>query len=132
MLLPFVLDILINNLITFKVVDQYQEEENRINIRWYSLFLLTPLILINWVRNLKYLAPLSSIANAVTIFSFGLIFYYMFESVPEIETRQAVAPFKRLPLFFGTVLFAMEAVGVVSMIVYFLIIIIIFNLSIKR
>ncbi|CAH1389620.1 unnamed protein product [Nezara viridula] len=95
------------------VVDQYQAPENRIDIRWYSLFLLTPLILINWVRNLKYLAPLSSIANAVTIFSFGLIFYYMFASVPDIETRQAVAPFKRLPLFFGTVLFAMEAIGVV-------------------
>lgn len=88
--------------------------EPSFDIRYYMLIFLLPLILINWVRNLKYLAPLSTLANIVTLISFAIIFYYMFSEVPDIHDRVAVAPFKSMPLFFGTVLFAMEAIGVVS------------------
>ncbi|XP_014243863.1 proton-coupled amino acid transporter-like protein CG1139 [Cimex lectularius] len=96
-----------------KDVCDYYFPEQQLDIKLYMLMILLPLILINWVRNLKYLAPLSSIANAVTLVSFVIIFYYMFDDVPAVSTRDAVAPFKGMPLFFGTVLFAMEAIGVV-------------------
>lgn len=66
------------------------------------------------VRNLKYLAPFSSIANCVTIVSFGIIAYYIFRDPIELEGRRAVGSLKEFPLFFGTVLFALEAIGVVS------------------
>lgn len=89
-----------------------------LNVRLYMCILLLPLILINWVRNLKYLAPFSSIANAVTLVSFGIIAYYLFSDIKSLEDRAAVANFKGMPLFFGTVLFAMEAIGVVCFIVY--------------
>ncbi|XP_073974092.1 proton-coupled amino acid transporter-like protein acs [Rhodnius prolixus] len=98
------------------VVDHYHGMhygEPSFDIRYYMLIFLLPLILINWVRNLKYLAPLSTLANIVTLISFAIIFYYMFSEVPDIHDRVAVAPFKSMPLFFGTVLFAMEAIGVV-------------------
>ncbi|CAB0016874.1 unnamed protein product [Nesidiocoris tenuis] len=97
------------------VVDYYQTADGKevIDIRWYMLMLLIPLILASWIRNLKYLAPLSSLANAATVVSFAIIFYYMFDGLPPLTDRASVGSAKGFPLFFGTVLFAMEAIGVV-------------------
>ncbi|CAG9558573.1 unnamed protein product [Danaus chrysippus] len=77
------------------------------------LWILIPLILINWVRDLKYLAPFSAIANAVTIVSFGIILYYIFRETPTIEGKVPAGKISDFPLFFGTVLFALEAIGVI-------------------
>lgn len=66
------------------------------------------------VRNLKYLAPFSTIANLITMVSFGIICYYMFRESISFEAREPVGELRHFPLFFGTVLFALEAIGVVS------------------
>ncbi|KAK9500843.1 hypothetical protein O3M35_002027 [Rhynocoris fuscipes] len=98
------------------VADYYSEKNYGVetfNERYYMLILLLPLILIGWVRNLKYLAPLSTAANFVTLISFAIIFYYMFTDIPDIKDRVPVAPIATMPLYFGTVLFAMESIGVV-------------------
>lgn len=75
---------------------------------------LLPLILINYVRNLKFLAPFSTIANFITVVSFGIIAYYMFKQDFTFEEKEAFGSIRDYPLFFGTVLFALEAIGVVS------------------
>lgn len=67
------------------------------------------------MRNLKYLAPFSSVANVITILSFGIICYYMFHDPISVEGKEAFGSLKDFPLFFGTVLFALEAIGVVSL-----------------
>lgn len=84
-----------------------------IDARWVMLAALIPLILINYVRNLKYLAPLSTIATFVTILSFGIIGYYMFTRDFSFEGKEAFGEVKNYPLYFGTVLFALEAIGVI-------------------
>lgn len=56
------------------------------------------------VRNLKYLAPFSTVANAVTIVSFGIICYYMFRDPITTEGKHSVGTLRQFPLFFGTVL----------------------------
>lgn len=94
------------------VVDLYMGVET--NIKIYMSIILLPLIFINWVRSLKYLAPFSSLANAITIVSFGIILYYIMREVPTFEGRDALGHVYEFPLFFGTVLFALEAIGVVS------------------
>lgn len=76
--------------------------------------ILLPLVLINYVRDLKYLAPFSALANVVTIVSFGIILYYIFRVMPTINCKAPVGLLSNFPLFFGTVLFALEAIGVVS------------------
>lgn len=43
----------------------------------------------------------------------GFVLYYVFQDLPDFKTVPAVAPIDRFPLYFGTVLFALEAVGVV-------------------
>lgn len=73
------------------------------------------------IRNLKYLAPFSTFANFITMVSFGLILYYIFETPFTVEDKHAVGEIKNFPLFFGTVLFALEAIGVVSLWVFLLV-----------
>lgn len=94
-----------------RVCNQYMDEE--IDIKLYCLMLLLPLILINWIRNLKYLAPFSTVANGITVVGFAVIFYYLIDRGPTFENREAVGDLEKFPLFFGTVLFALEAIGVI-------------------
>lgn len=85
-----------------------------LDIEIYMVIFLLPLILINWIRNLKHLAPFSTVANGVTVISFGIILYYIIREGPSLENREPIGEVKHFPLFFGTVLFALEAIGVVS------------------
>jgi proton-coupled amino acid transporter len=81
---------------------------------WHNLIIKLELLSISLraqIRNLKFLAPLSTIANFVTLISFGLILYFIFEKPFSIEDKQAVASIKSFPLFFGTVLFALGECG---------------------
>ncbi|XP_031629972.1 proton-coupled amino acid transporter-like protein CG1139 [Contarinia nasturtii] len=88
--------------------------ETSYHVRMYMLMILLPIILLNWVRNLKYLAPFSTIANIFTVISFGIIFYFIFREPIILEGREAVGSLSNIPLFIGTVLFSLESVGVVS------------------
>lgn len=93
------------------IADHLLEKDN--DVRLFMLIILLPLILINWVRNLKYLAPFSSVANVITILSFGIICYYMFNAPVSTEGKHAYGNIAEFPFFFGTVLFALEAIGVI-------------------
>lgn len=84
------------------------------DVRLYMLILLLPLILINYIRNLKRLAPLSTLANVITFVGLGIVLYYIFDQLPSIDTVEYVGTLKGYPLYVGTTLFALEAVGVVS------------------
>lgn len=96
------------------------------------LIMFLPLLSINCLRNLKVLAPFSTLgetkvfslnlkilenffilANVFTFLGLGLVLIYVFQDLPPISKREAFAPIERFPLYFGTVLFALEAVGVV-------------------
>lgn len=93
------------------VVDQYFQE---MHVRIYMVIFLLPLVLINYIRNLKYLAPFSSLANIITFVGFAITLYYVFDDLPNISERDPVGKIQHWPLFFGTVLFSLEAIGVVS------------------
>lgn len=43
----------------------------------------------------------------------GLILRYVFVDLPPLSEREPIGPISEFPLFFGTTLFAIEAVGVV-------------------
>ncbi|XP_078044810.1 proton-coupled amino acid transporter-like protein acs [Augochlora pura] len=84
-----------------------------VDLRLYMLMILLPLILINWIRNLKFLAPCSTVANGITLVSFGIILYYIFREPLSFENREPIGKVEDFPLYFGTVLFALEAIGVI-------------------
>ncbi|KAL0279970.1 UNVERIFIED_CONTAM: hypothetical protein PYX00_001407 [Menopon gallinae] len=93
-----------------EVFDLYTQP---MDIRIYMVCILPPLLLLNYIRNLKYLAPFSTLANLIMLVSFGITFYYMFNDLPSISDRKVVGSVKEFPLFIGMVLFSMEAIAMV-------------------
>ncbi|EDW18292.2 proton-coupled amino acid transporter-like protein CG1139 [Drosophila mojavensis] len=93
-----------------QLVDEYLVV---LDVRLHMCFLIIPLMLIFSIRNLKVLAPFSSAANLLLFVGFGIILYYVFENLPPLSEREAFVSYTKLPTFFGTVLFALEAVGVI-------------------
>ncbi|XP_034103693.1 proton-coupled amino acid transporter-like protein pathetic isoform X1 [Drosophila albomicans] len=83
-----------------------------IDSRVLIAILLIPLIIIAWVPNLKYLAPVSMIANVFMGLGLLLTFYYLVQDLPSIADRELFT-FGTLPNFFSITIFAMEAIGVV-------------------
>lgn len=82
--------------------------------RVYIAALLLPLILLGFVPNLKYLAPISMIANVFMAVGLGITIYYLVQDIPDASTRPHFnASLNTIPQFFSIVIFAMEAIGVV-------------------
>lgn len=94
-----------------QIVDYYWIE---LDVKIHMVILLIPLILLICIRNLKLLAPFSQFANVITFVGLGLILYYVFDGIKSPSERDAIGTARNFPLFFGTTLFALEAVGVVS------------------
>lgn len=92
-----------------QLVDMYLN----LDVKIHCMILLVPLIGINMIRNLKILAPFSTLANVITFVGLGMILYYVLDDLPPLSEREMVADMGRFPLFFGTTLFALEAVGVI-------------------
>lgn len=95
------------------VGDEYTQ--NPIGVRYYMLIFFFPFLMIMYIRSLKLLAPFSTFANILTIVSFGLLCYFVFQGLPNILSRPAIGSLLDYPLYFGTTLFAIESVGVVSL-----------------
>lgn len=94
-----------------QVVDYYFDVP--MSVRLYIVMLLVPLILMNLIRSLKYLAPFSMIANALMAGGVGITMYYLLTDTPSISDRPAIVGPQHWPMFFGTVIFALEGIGVV-------------------
>ena len=94
-----------------QVIEYYASQEY--DLRMYIAALLIPMILLSWVPNLKYLAPVSMIANMFMGVGIGITFYYLVSDMPEISERNLTQPIFKLPAVFAIVIFAMEAIGVV-------------------
>ncbi|KAE9525457.1 hypothetical protein AGLY_014257 [Aphis glycines] len=84
-----------------------------LNLRSFIAILLIPLILLSYVPNLKYLAPVSMVANLLMATGLGITFYYTLSDMPNISERPVVGSLEMFPSFFCLTVFAMEAIGVV-------------------
>ncbi|XP_014485452.1 PREDICTED: proton-coupled amino acid transporter 1-like, partial [Dinoponera quadriceps] len=93
-----------------QVADQYGDP---LDISTHMLILLLPLILINYIRNLKLLTPFSMLANVITFVGLAMTLVYMFEELPPISEREMFGTLRNFSLYFGTTLFALKAVDVI-------------------
>lgn len=96
-----------------QVSDFYMGGEDLLDIRVYIPMVLVLLIPLSLVRNLKYLVPFSALANLFVIVSFIILLYYIFSSSLDADGLVLMANVEQVPLFFATVIFAMEGIGVV-------------------
>lgn len=95
-----------------QVIEHYSGFEY--DLRWYIFLLLPFLIFINLIRNLKSIAIFSVIANIFVSLCLVVTAYYIFrDGLPETSERLPIASYQKMPLFFGTAVFALEAIGVV-------------------
>lgn len=84
----------------------------------YMLIMLPPLIGTNLLRNLKHLTPLSMISNIFFLFGVLVSFYYIMNDLPSVSERPFFSSIEQLPVFFGTTIFALEGIGVVSIFIF--------------
>ncbi|GFG35003.1 hypothetical protein Cfor_01107 [Coptotermes formosanus] len=96
-----------------QVGDYYMDYTDVLDIRVYIPMLLVLLIPIGLIRDLKYLVPLSALANIFILSSFVITLYYIFRDILDTSDKKYIANIEQLPLFFATVIFAMEGIGVV-------------------
>uniref|UniRef100_A0A146M014 Proton-coupled amino acid transporter 4 n=1 Tax=Lygus hesperus TaxID=30085 RepID=A0A146M014_LYGHE len=95
------------------VADHFLDPAYHFHVRWYMFAHLPPLVILSWIRNLKFLAPLSSIGTVLTFIGFGIVFFYMVQDLPPISTREATGSLSGLTFFFVTVMFSLEAMPVI-------------------
>ncbi|XP_075228660.1 proton-coupled amino acid transporter-like protein pathetic isoform X2 [Lycorma delicatula] len=93
-----------------QVVDHFGGHD--LDVRIYMLALLPCLVIINLLRNLKYITPFSVISNSLFIGGVGVSYYYIFDNLPNINSRPFFSSWSHLPKFFGTTIFALEGIGV--------------------
>ncbi|ENN70873.1 proton-coupled amino acid transporter-like protein CG1139 isoform X1 [Dendroctonus ponderosae] len=93
------------------VFDEYTSTKYSLIV--YMLIVFVPFVLIICIKNLKLLAPFSILANVITLITFGVVCYYIFQNLEDFSDRPAVGSLSDYPLYFGTTLFSLQAVGVV-------------------
>lgn len=84
-----------------------------LDVHLYMAVILVPILLTAMVRSLKFLIPFSVIANICLTSGVVATLYISSYDLPSVSSRPAVADWSRLPLFFGTVLYSFEGIGLV-------------------
>ncbi|KAG5684508.1 hypothetical protein PVAND_013737 [Polypedilum vanderplanki] len=83
-------------------------------VRILILFSLVPIWLSALITNLKFLAPCSLLASVCMITGISITFYYISQDLPPISERSmATFSLTGLALFFGTVIYLFEGIGLV-------------------
>ncbi|CAG9816183.1 unnamed protein product [Phaedon cochleariae] len=93
------------------VADEYTT--NDISLTLYILMFFVPFVAIICIKNLKLLAPFSILANLITLVTFGVVGYYVCQNLPPFSSLPSFGTLFNYPLYFGTTLFSLQAVGVV-------------------
>ncbi|CAH0560284.1 unnamed protein product [Brassicogethes aeneus] len=78
--------------------------------RWYMVIIMVLLIIFCQVRELKHMVPFSFTANAMMVIAFGITLYYIFLRIDNVDFKEIkmVGNLTGMPVFFSTVMFAME------------------------
>ena len=93
-----------------QIVGHYYGE---IDYKVFMTIILIPMLLLANIRNLKNLSPVSLLANILQLLCVVIIFYYVFQDVPNPSERKLFATWIQLPLYFGTAMFAFTGISVV-------------------
>jgi len=77
---------------------------------------MIPVLISSLIRNLKFIAWLSAIANVCMLGGLVIILYYCSFDLPTLSSRSAIADWTTIPLFFGTSIFSFEGISLVSLV----------------
>ena len=65
-----------------------------VDYRVYMAVTLLPMLVLVSVRNLKYLSPVSMLANLLQFTGLGITFYYLLMDIPQVSERKYVARYR--------------------------------------
>lgn len=82
-------------------------------VQYHMAVMLLPVMGTAMIRNLKYIAPISTLANLIMGLGIAAIYYYILQDLPPISSRPPVGRIDQIPLFFGTIIFAFEGIALV-------------------
>lgn len=85
-----------------------------IHISIMIAIVMVPMVFLSWIQDLKSLAPVSIIANVLVTAGIITVAYVAVTDLPDISERKLVADYSLLPLFFGTVVYTFEGIGVLT------------------
>ncbi|XP_049541876.1 proton-coupled amino acid transporter-like protein CG1139 [Anopheles darlingi] len=85
----------------------------QVSVLTVLLWLLGPLALLNLVRSLKLLTPTSLVASVFAVAGLAIAFLFLLQDLPHSASVPPVSGWSTLPLYFGTVMYAFEGIGVV-------------------
>ncbi|VVC37497.1 Amino acid transporter, transmembrane domain [Cinara cedri] len=120
--------ILCTHCIYILVVDAHISPEWHVSIRIWILGLAFPILPLGIVRTLRLLIPFSAIATICVLVGLGCTMTWMIIGVspfasqrtvaaavplPDIGSLPWIAPVSHMPIFFTTVLFSMEGIGII-------------------
>ncbi|KAK7582198.1 hypothetical protein V9T40_013643 [Parthenolecanium corni] len=83
------------------------------HIRWYIILVAFLVVPLGIGRTLKFLVPVSAFGIIFIIFGLAVTCYYALIDLPPIKERNYVATPEEIPVFFSTIVFAMEGIGTV-------------------
>lgn len=83
------------------------------DLRTFMLYMIIPMVTLCWIRNLKFLAPLSAASIIIAIISFSVIFWYVFREPLTFEGKHAFGSISKVPLYCTTILFAISSTGAI-------------------
>ncbi|KAG1676406.1 Proton-coupled amino acid transporter 4 [Nymphon striatum] len=95
-----------------QVVEHYTDVT--LSLQAYMAIMLPIAILLCCIKNLKALAPASTFANIIQLSGICIIFYNVSIDIPDINSRSSFPSPSLWPVYFGTVLFAFEGIGLVT------------------
>ncbi|PSN37126.1 hypothetical protein C0J52_12592 [Blattella germanica] len=81
------------------------------DVHLHMLIALPPIMLSCWIRDLKYLVPLSLIANVCMVVGISITIFFLVQDIPPVDSSKFFSPIMSLPLFFGTIIYAFEGIG---------------------
>ncbi|XP_053623876.1 proton-coupled amino acid transporter-like protein CG1139 isoform X1 [Plodia interpunctella] len=85
----------------------------KLDLSIHIIIVMVPLLLSCMVRNLKYLTPFSTIANVLMLLGVSTVIYAAAQDLPAVHTRDYIASWQQIPLYFGTAIYAFEGIGLV-------------------
>lgn len=80
----------------------------------YIAFFFIPCLLIMSLPDLKVLALFSTVANLIALATFCVVGYYVSQNLKDFSEFPAFGTLFNYPLYFGTALFSLQSVAVVS------------------
>ncbi|XP_013395783.2 proton-coupled amino acid transporter 4-like [Lingula anatina] len=82
-------------------------------LRIYELFVCILLVLVVFIKHLKWLAYCALFANLLTVAGLLIILQYTFRSLQPVSTFPLFSDMESLPLFFGTAMYSFEGISLV-------------------